>query len=367
MSADHNRLDALRRLAKDRAATPAEKATARRLAKALAAKIGKRPRRSRRKGHDLALPEPPAARWRRLWVLWLEAALHKIALAERWVHWIRMVSLACMVLIVVLGGEAVRQQTSEVYIVQILGLVGVALLLVATTALLTFGLWWLKTWRNERLRPALVFLTRHVPWFEVAALALAANVYLERHLKWPMLFAFAAAMVAMYVIGIPWWRWLYPPIERAILRASRGTLRAGVAALAIALIIPAAGGVWAYWPRPVTPVAEFDVPPPFTYRAYLTMINYRLAAWECLASRDSIERDVARLPECGGNSAVARSKDKARQERCQRLRVDLELATTCGRPDIAALADRLRDGVRPETTDSRHRQHRGEPRQSGTR
>jgi hypothetical protein len=38
MSADHDRLDALRRLAKDWAATPAEKATARRLAKALAAK-----------------------------------------------------------------------------------------------------------------------------------------------------------------------------------------------------------------------------------------------------------------------------------------------------------------------------------------
>jgi hypothetical protein len=35
MSADHNRLDALRRVAKDRAATPAEKATARRFAKAL--------------------------------------------------------------------------------------------------------------------------------------------------------------------------------------------------------------------------------------------------------------------------------------------------------------------------------------------
>jgi hypothetical protein len=69
MSADHNRLDALRRLGKDRAATPAEKATARRLAKALAAKIDKRPRRSRRKGHGLALPEPPAARWRRRWIV----------------------------------------------------------------------------------------------------------------------------------------------------------------------------------------------------------------------------------------------------------------------------------------------------------
>jgi hypothetical protein len=24
---------------------------------------------------------------------------------------------------------------------------------------------------------------------------------------------------------------------------------------------------------------RFDVPPPFTYSGYLTMINYRLAAW----------------------------------------------------------------------------------------
>src|SRR5215467_13043839 len=71
MGADHNTLDALRRMAKDRAATPAEKATARRLAKALAAKIGKRPRRSRRKGYGPALPVPPefiydARDWKRL-------------------------------------------------------------------------------------------------------------------------------------------------------------------------------------------------------------------------------------------------------------------------------------------------------------
>jgi hypothetical protein len=44
MGADHNRLDALRRLAKGPAATPAEKASARRLAKALADNIAKRPR-----------------------------------------------------------------------------------------------------------------------------------------------------------------------------------------------------------------------------------------------------------------------------------------------------------------------------------
>jgi hypothetical protein len=50
MSPDHNRLDALRRLAKDRTSTPAEKASVRRFTKALAAQIGKHPRRSRRNG-----------------------------------------------------------------------------------------------------------------------------------------------------------------------------------------------------------------------------------------------------------------------------------------------------------------------------
>src|SRR5215467_11360704 len=87
MSADHNTLDALRRLAKDRAATPAEKATARRLAMALVAKIGNRPRRGRRKDHGAALPEPPTARRRRLWIVWLEGALNKIEVA--W--WLRIV------------------------------------------------------------------------------------------------------------------------------------------------------------------------------------------------------------------------------------------------------------------------------------
>jgi hypothetical protein len=254
MSADHNTLDALRRLAKDRSATPAEKATARRLAKALAAKIGKRPPRSRRKTHGAALPEPPAARWRRQWITWIEVALHKLAVAARWVHVVWLASLIGLVLMLVLGTETVRRQAG--------GLMAVGLLVIPIAGLLKLLAWWLQTWNGERLRPALVFLIRHVPWLGLAAGAIAVNIYLEEHLKWPMLLAFAAAMLPMYAIGIPLLLWLLPAIERAILKASRSTLRAGVAALAIALIIPAAGGVWAYWPRPVAPVAEFDVPPP---------------------------------------------------------------------------------------------------------
>src|SRR5262249_44120090 len=116
MSADHNTLDALRRLAKDRAATPAEKATARRLAKALATKIGNRRRRGRRKGHGAALPEPPAARWRRLWVTWLDAALHNIEVAGWWLHRIWIVSIIVLGPLLVFGNDAVRQQVIVVYV-----------------------------------------------------------------------------------------------------------------------------------------------------------------------------------------------------------------------------------------------------------
>jgi len=63
---DHERLDALHRPARDRAATPAEKATACRLAKALAARIGERRRGSRRKGNDAALPEASRRQTRRI-------------------------------------------------------------------------------------------------------------------------------------------------------------------------------------------------------------------------------------------------------------------------------------------------------------
>jgi uncharacterized membrane protein len=247
MSADHDRLDALRRLAKDRAATPAEKASARRLAKALAAKIAKRPRRSRRRGHGPALPEPPAARWRRRWVIWLGAALHKIAVAGRWLYGIWIVSAIGMVLIAMLGSDPVRRQVGEVYFGRILALVAVALVIVAAVVLFKFVAWWLKTWRSERLRSALLFLTEH-GWLVMIAAGIGVTVYLEGRFKWPTLLTSAINWALMFAIGIPWWRWVYPAIERVLLRASHGALRAGVAALAIAVTVSASGGVWVRLP-----------------------------------------------------------------------------------------------------------------------
>src|SRR5215510_16547270 len=103
MSADHNTLDALWRLAKDRAATPVEKATARRFAEALAAKIGNRFRQGQRKSHGTALPEPPTARRRRLWIVWLEGALNKIEVAGWWLHGIWIASIIVLGPLLVFG------------------------------------------------------------------------------------------------------------------------------------------------------------------------------------------------------------------------------------------------------------------------
>jgi hypothetical protein len=231
-------------MANDRATTPAEKATARRLAKALADKIGKRPRRIRRKGHGLALPEPPAARWRRQWIVRLEAVLHKIAVAGGWLHVIWIVSLIGMVLTSVFGSDTVQRQVRDIYFVRTLGLLGAGLAIISIAGLLAFAAWWLKTWRGERLRPALIFATEHVFGLAILAACIGLSAHLEDRLKWPIWLAIAAPWAVMFAIGFPWWRWIYPAIERALLRASHGALRAGVAVLAVTVLV--AGGVWAY-------------------------------------------------------------------------------------------------------------------------
>jgi hypothetical protein len=307
MGTDHDRLEALRRLAKDRAATPAEKATARRFAETLAAKIGKRPRRSRHNTQGAALPEPAAARWRRLCIIWLEAVLDSLAVVGGWVHVIWIASLVGFVLMFSFGSDAVRRQANDIYFVRTLGLMAAVLVMMSIGGLLAFAAWWLKTWRADRLRPALVSLAKGPPLF--ATMCLVA--YLDHRFIKPSLPSLSVAQAiisvsailavttaAIITICVPWWRWVQPVIERAVLRASRGALRAGVA-VAIAVILSAGGGVWARWAyahhahaRVLTAPLEFEVPVPFPYTAVITMIDYRLAAIECLLARHYIERDV---------------------------------------------------------------------------
>ena len=66
-------------------------------------------------------------------------------------------------LIAIFGNGAVQRQATEIYIVRTLGLLAVAFALMVTGGFLAFVAWWLRTWRNERLRPALVFPSGHVP------------------------------------------------------------------------------------------------------------------------------------------------------------------------------------------------------------
>jgi len=205
MSADHNTLDALRRLTKNRAATPAEKATARRLAMALAAKIGNRPRRGRRKGHGAALPEPPAARRRRLWIVWLEGALNKIEVAGWWLHGIWIVSIVVLGPLLVFGSDAVRQQVFDVYLVRSLGLVGAALVMATVAGLLTFVAWWLRTLPGERLRSAHAWSAKTLPPIGIMGAAITAGAMIEHRVTGRSVLVECATMiVGMLLIGAYW-------------------------------------------------------------------------------------------------------------------------------------------------------------------
>jgi hypothetical protein len=266
---DHERLDALRRLARDRAATPAEKATARRLAKALAARIGEWRRGSRRKGNGAALPEPPEGRWRRIWGNRLDGMLD-------WADWLTMKAMPVLLVLFALPPVVFALDfltghkliPGEHILAAFLVKYGVLFALVILSAIILGPIilvrWWIRTWRSERLRPVLVFLSQHVPWLAMLAATLALNAYLESRLKWPTLLAFAVALAAMYAIAVPWWRWAHLAIERMILRASLGALRVGVAALLVSLF--AGGGVWSYaHPGVASTPAQFKVPVPLSY------------------------------------------------------------------------------------------------------
>jgi hypothetical protein len=169
--------------------------------------------------------------------------LEKIAAAGTWVHVTWIASLIGLVLMLVFGTEAVRRLAGEVIVVRTLGLLAVVLLVMPLAWFLKLLVWWLRTWRSDRLRPALVFLTEHVPLFAMLAATIGLSVYLEKHFRWPHMLALAGASVLMFAIGIPWSRWVHPAIERTLLRASNSALKVGVAVLAMVVTVLATGGV----------------------------------------------------------------------------------------------------------------------------
>src|SRR5262245_39805811 len=187
--------------------------------------------------------------------------------------------------------------------------------------LFAFAAWWLKTWRGERLRPALLFLSQGVPWLAMMAASMGLIMYLENRLKWPSLVASAAACVVPFAIIAPWYRWAHPAIVRVLMQASHGALRASVAVLAIALSILATGEVWAYVnPRVFPTPPGFEVPAPAVLKAELAMPDYRIAALGCNIARITIKRDVMGLPECATLPETPRkkqSKSEARLRVCE--------------------------------------------------
>jgi hypothetical protein len=107
--------------------------------------------------------------------------LYKMAVAGSWIHAIWIASLIGLLLMTIFGTDAVRRQAGDVFLMRAVGLMAVGLLIVPLVGLLTLLAWWLKTWRSERLRPALVFLMEHMPMFAMvaASLSLSLSVYLE--------------------------------------------------------------------------------------------------------------------------------------------------------------------------------------------
>jgi len=82
--------------------------------------------------------------------------------------------------------------------------------------------------------------------------------------------------------------------------------------------------------------------------AHLAMLRYKIAALDYYNARIAIEGNVMGLPECATlpetphkKQSKCEARREARKARFHQLMVDLELATTCGRPDIAAYAARL--------------------------
>jgi hypothetical protein len=246
---DHERLAAFRRITVKRGATKAEAATAKRLADELEAKIGKKPRARRRKGQTTALPEPPAGRWRLIWGNRLDGALG-------WAEWLHMLTTPLLLVLLFLPTAVIaidfltghkfipEDQILTVFLIKYGVLSALTVLAGIILGPIIFARWWIRSWHSERLRPVLIFLIEHVPEFAIMAACIGLSAYLEDRLKWPTLLALAATFAVMFALGFPWWRWVYPAIERTLLRASHGALKAAVAMLAIAVTVSIASGVW---------------------------------------------------------------------------------------------------------------------------
>ena len=124
-------------------------------------------------------------------------------MAGWWLHVAWIGSIVVMVLMFITPSDSMRQQASGFYLVRTMGLVAAAVIMMIAGGLFAFAAWWLKTWRGERLRPALLFLSQGVPWLAMMAVSIGLIMYLENRLKWPSLVASAVACVVPFAIIAP--------------------------------------------------------------------------------------------------------------------------------------------------------------------
>jgi hypothetical protein len=172
MPPDHETLDALKRLARDKGATRPERAAARAAAQRLEAKIGKRTRRRRGKAQRAGLPEPPVWRRRRIVADTLQGVLDRLsrlvdaAFPVLWpLHW---VLLLLPILAMAGGGLAWLagyhfdiDVVFYAFLIKYGVLAGIALLALVSVAPLMLAVWWLRTPKEDRPRHTLVWLLEH--------------------------------------------------------------------------------------------------------------------------------------------------------------------------------------------------------------
>jgi hypothetical protein len=157
-------------------------------------------------------------------------------------------------------------------------LVGVALLTLVTVIPMGFAVWWLRTSREDRPRPMLLWLLEHGGFMGLLVIGvpgldlLAENLLVEQ--GWlgkgtAILAGYGIAFAVVMPIGMLYGRWLFRSIERNapwIDRFAPWAPRAVAAGLALLVAAPTAWAAYAYTrPLPPPPVREVVIPPTWLY------------------------------------------------------------------------------------------------------
>jgi hypothetical protein len=205
---DHKRLEALRRITVKRGATKAEAATAKRLAEELEAKLEKKHRGHRCEGQTAALPEPPAARKKRLWSVWLDWTLQRAHRLYRIALALYFLLTPVLLLTDVFGGNAMERQLDSLMLVKfgLMVLLGPFAILVIVP--ITFARWWLRTEPDTRLCKARAWVIENA-LIGVLVIALGISPAITGDLNmavYAALLVTASVLAAISRIFLAWWR-----------------------------------------------------------------------------------------------------------------------------------------------------------------